>query len=117
MTDNYNKAYQQSYIDSVAALANGKRREQVISDLIRKGWSSEMAAQIVSRAQQVKTAEFRKAGLKLFGIGIALLVLGVVITAASYSLAAGGGTYIVTIGLFLSGAVNTLKGLFRMVVG
>src|ERR1041384_7960992 len=99
MIDNFNQAVEQAHFETLTALANGKSPEQVNADLISKGWSPQMAEQIVRRAHQVKKAEFRKAGLRVFCTGIALLVLGVFITAASYSAAKGGGTYFITIGL------------------
>ncbi|MEW6126209.1 MAG: hypothetical protein AB1757_04030 [Acidobacteriota bacterium] len=117
MTNNLHQIFEQSYIEALSALINGKRQHEVIVELIGKGFSQEDAGQIVGEAQRAKKAAFRKAGAKAFFAGLALLVLGVVITAASYSAAKNGGIYIVTIGLFITGAINLLKGFFRMLVG
>jgi hypothetical protein len=117
MTDTFNQALEQAYIEALTGLAGGKSREETAASLIGKGWSPEMAEQIVGQAYRAKKTEFRKAGFKAFCIGLALLVLGIAITAASYSAAKSGGTYLVTIGLFLSGAINTVRGFFRMLVG
>ena len=64
-----------------------------------------------------KKSEFRKGGLKTIGIGVALIALGGVITAATYLVASPGGTYVITFGLFLVGALTVLRGLWRSMVG
>ncbi len=115
--EQYNTIFEQAYSEALVALANGKSRKAMIQEFVQRGFSSELAAQIVEQANRTKKSVFRQAGIKAFFIGIALIVLGVVVTGATYSIAKPGGTYIVTIGLFICGAINTLRGLFRMVIG
>jgi hypothetical protein len=48
-------------------------------------------------------------GRKLMAIGAAMLIGGGVLTCASYN--AAGGSYVVTTGLFIAGAVLVFRGL------
>lgn len=44
--------------------------------------------------------------------GIGLLVLGGIITLGTYSAASGGGTYVMTTGLFVVGGINLVRGIY-----
>jgi uncharacterized membrane protein YedE/YeeE len=44
-------------------------------------------------------------------VGLGMVLLGGIITGATYSAADPGGTYLVTTGLFLVGGLNTVRGL------
>lgn len=50
-------------------------------------------------------------GKKLIAIGAAMLIGGGLLTCASYNAAGDGGSYIVTTGLFIAGAVLVFRGL------
>ena len=113
----YNTVYEQLYSEALVALANGKSRRAMIQELVQRGFAEPFATQIVEQANRTKKSVFRQAGIKAFLVGIGFIVLGVVITGATYSIAKPGGMFIVTIGLFLSGAINIFRGLFRIVVG
>jgi hypothetical protein len=115
--EQYNSIFEQAYSESLVALTNGKSRKAMIEELMQRGFSYELANQIVEQAYRTKKSVFRQAGVKAFFVGIAFIILGIVITAATYSIAKPGGTFIVTIGLFFSGAINILRGLFRILVG
>jgi len=117
MSATYYETFDQAYTDALNAIAGGKREDTVIRELIEKGVPAHIALQIVTRAKATKKAAFRQAGFKVFLAGIAMLVLGVLVTGVTYSMAKPGGTYVVTFGLFAVGAINALKGLFRMLVG
>lgn len=45
------------------------------------------------------------------GIGLFLIVIGVIVTAVSYSAAAGGGRYVVAWGAILVGVIRLVRGL------
>jgi len=94
-------------------------RQAILTQLsARWGFSSEDALAIVNRAYAIKRAAFRQAGAKTLQTGVIMLLIGVLITWATYSMVKEqGGTYIVTYGLIFVGALNILKGLFRIVVG
>lgn len=58
-------------------------------------------------------------GLKQLLIGLALLILGIAITAGTHSAASrsGGGTYVVAYGPIVFGAITMFKGLFNLMQG
>ena len=47
------------------------------------------------------------------GIGALWCVGGIVVTAVTYQVASGGGTYVVAWGAILFGAIQALRGLYR----
>src|SRR5262245_32256168 len=110
MSATYYQTFDQAYADALNAIAGGKPQTAVINELIEKGVPAHVAAQIVAQARAAKKAAFRQAGFKVFLAGLAMLVLGAVITGATFSMAKPGGTYVVTFGLFAVGAINTIKG-------
>ena len=57
-------------------------------------------------------------GLRNMAIGAVVCVVGIVITAATYSAASsGGGHYVVAWGAIIFGAFQFLKGLFQLATG
>lgn len=58
-------------------------------------------------------------GMKQLLIGIALLILGIAITAGTHSAASrnGGGTYVVAYGPIVVGVITIFKGLFNLMQG
>jgi hypothetical protein len=117
MTETYNDTLNRIYVDVLTALANGKSHHQIVGELIQQGVSPALAEEVVAKANRAKKSAFRQQGLKTFGIGVAMLILGIIITGVTYSIAKPGGVFFVTIGFFISGVVNLLRGLFRMVMG
>ena len=96
--------------------AEGKKRSQVADELTRKGVPYDVAAQVVSRVFEYRSELKRKAGGKQIGCGFLMLIVGGIITGISYWAASGvlgGGTYIVTTGLFIVGGINLLIGIIR----
>jgi hypothetical protein len=117
MTESYNDIVNRIYTDALMALAGGKNRHEVTRELIQQGVAPQLAAQLVAQADRAKKSAFRKEGLKTFAAGGGLLFLGTIITVATYSAAEPGGVFLVTTGLFLVGALNLLRGIYRIVVG
>jgi len=65
--------------------------------------------------QETQREERRAAGSKDIVIGVLLLAVGLVITAATYSSASReGGTYVVAYGPVIFGAVRIFRGLMRL---
>lgn len=58
-----------------------------------------------------------KRGLLQMGLGVGLIVLGIVISVVTYSLASGGGVYFVAWGLPIWGVITIVRGLIIMVRG
>jgi hypothetical protein len=56
-------------------------------------------------------------GLRNMGIGAAICIVGIVITAATYSAASRGGHYVVAWGAIVFGGFQFLKGLFQVATG
>lgn len=108
---------QQLFNHAAVSLAEGRSTSSVIVEFVEKGVPVEAAENIVAQANDYKKSEFRNGGLKAIGIGVALIALGGVITAATYSVARPGGTYVITSGLFLVGALTFLRGTWRFIVG
>ena len=102
---------------AAVAIAEGKSKRVVVDEFVQDDVPEDMAEQIVQQANSYKKSEFRKAGIRTLLIGVGFVVAGAVVTGITYSAASGGGTYVVTTGLFLVGAWNILKGLFRMAKG
>ena len=64
--------------------------------------------------QQVAEAKRKQGGRELV-IGLVLLVIGVVITAATYNAAhENGGRYVLAYGPIAVGAINIIRGLFHL---
>lgn len=113
----HEQVVQQLFNDAAVSLAEGSPRSSVVAELVGRGVPQDAAEHIVGEASSYKKREFRKAGLETLAAGVGLIVLGGIITAATYSAAAPGGTYIVTTGLFLVGGLTVLRGLWRAMIG
>jgi hypothetical protein len=59
----------------------------------------------------------RQRGLRRVIIGVVLIVLGIAVTAVTFSSAQGGGTYIVAYGPILVGIISVVRGLTTMARG
>jgi hypothetical protein len=71
--------------------------------------SSPQAAQ---HSEAEREAQRRARGNSQLAVGALLLVIGVVITAVTYSsVSTSGGTYIIAYGPMLLGAINIVRGL------
>jgi hypothetical protein len=114
-------------------LSEGGYEEQYIyKKLMKEGYSHEEARDILSRLRQntyiqAQNQNKLKNDYRTYPqgqgdqgsqvmLGIAMIVIGLGITFCSYQMAAnspGGGTYIITWGLVISGALRVLTALFR----
>lgn len=109
--------------DEVAALAayaasqlrDGLDTLQVRANLLSRGATDDLADRVVSQAVRHNRATGIRRGVLYLVIGAVCLLLGALITGASYSAAAEtGGFYITTIGLFGFGIGYTVGGLVRL---
>jgi uncharacterized membrane protein len=98
-----------------SAIGRGKSRKEVVKILVNSGINPPEAESLVNYAVSTHKAEIRKGAAKQLGVGILLLVIGIVITAATYSMASRGGIYVVAYGPIVFGAISILRGLFRFV--
>jgi len=111
------KIIQKLFNHAAIELAEGTSKELIIAGFVDSNIPREIAENIVAQANDYKKSEFRKRGMKTVAMGVGFLLLGGVITAITYSAASGGGTYVVTTGLFLVGALTIAKGLWRTLLG
>ena len=93
--------------------AEGKNRSQVADELARQGVPYDVAAEIVKRVFEYRSELKRKEGGKAIGCGLLMLIVGGIITGLTYAAALGGGTYIVTTGLFIVGGITLIVGLYK----
>ena len=93
--------------------AEGKNRSQVADELTRKGAPYDLAAEVVKRVFEYRSELKRKEGGKSIGCGLLMLIVGGIVTGLTYSAASGGGTYIVTTGLFIVGGITLIVGLYK----
>ncbi len=56
-------------------------------------------------------------GLRNMAIGAVVCIIGIAVTAATYSAASSGGHYIVAWGAIVFGAIQFFKGLFQLATG
>ena len=109
-------------------LAQGKSQQELVNELIAQGVSQNEAIDRVVKASRLRQAELsppkeettRKGkssqGVKKMLIGIACLVGGGLITAASYASAEPGGTFSIFYGLIIYGIVYTIWGLIEWIM-
>jgi hypothetical protein len=97
------------------AIGRGKSRKEVVKALVNSGINAVEAESMVNYAVSTHKAEIRKGAVKQLGVGLLMVVVGVVITAATYSMASNGGIYVVAYGPIIFGAISVLRGLFRLV--
>ncbi|HAS42941.1 MAG TPA: hypothetical protein DCS93_20845 [Microscillaceae bacterium] len=79
--------------------------------LIEQGLDQETAAIVIDKLEKDIGEVKQKGANKDMIYGALWCIGGIVVTAASYSAASGGGTYVVTWGAILFGAVQFFKGL------
>ena len=97
------------------AIGRGKKRKEIIAILVKSGMNAPEAESLVAYALANHKAEIRKGAAKQMGVGFLMLAVGIVITAATYSMARNGGMYIVAYGPVVFGAVGVIRGLFRVI--
>jgi len=70
-------------------------------------------AEVVAHGN-ISVEEVRRSGLKSLFAGIAIIIVGIIITAIGYNSAEVGGTYTVFYGLFLWGGYLLIKGWYAL---
>ena len=95
--------------------AAGKKRHQVADTLTRNGVPYDIAHIITERVFKYRSKLRGKEGKKSMGCGLAMLIVGGLITGITYLAASGpgGGTYVVTTGLFIVGTITLIAGIIQ----
>jgi hypothetical protein len=112
---NVTKLDQAVYVQAFKLLRQGRSQPQAAAELQRTGLDSATAAAIVAKVDafmNVMRVAYRQAGMKNVGIGMLWCVGGIVVTAITYSMASGGGTFVVAWGAVVIGIIQALRGLF-----
>jgi hypothetical protein len=85
--------------------------------LVAQGHDTEAAHRAVSDLGRMRSNALRKAGEKKMLSGAMWCVGGIIVTALTYQAAAsrpGGGTYIITWGAIVFGAIQFVRGLMQL---
>lgn len=95
--------------------AAGKNRRQVADTLTNNGVPYDIAHVITERVFEYRSELRGKEGQKSIGCGLAMLIVGGLITGITYLAASGpgGGTYFVTTGLFIVGTITLIAGIIQ----
>ena len=99
----------------VGQLMNAGHSDADISaDLVSRGFDSHYANAMIGNLNAARLEQKKSRAKKNIGLGAAWFFGGALITAATYSAATGGGTYVVTWGAIVIGAVQMLAGLVQL---
>ena len=115
MNQNSQSTALRAYVSS--ELKKDRTPDHIRTDLLDRGVPAETADALIQEGRASnRRIGFRK-GILYLVIGIICSVLGIAITAGTYSSASqAGGTYVITIGLFGFGIGYTLGGIIRLII-
>ncbi len=108
------KAVEAIYAYAGALLRQGKSPAEVEDALVDKGIERKTAAIVVDKLAVAQVNVKKEEGTKNMMIGGLICLVGIIITAASYSSASsgsGGGQYVIAWGAILFGAIRFFRGL------
>jgi hypothetical protein len=89
--------------------------KQVLQQI--RGLDPESVKMVVQNIDQVRTSARREAALKNMAIGAFICIVGLVITAGSYSAASSsssGGRYVIAWGAVIFGGIQFLRGVGQL---
>ena len=105
------------YERAIKLVIDGKNDCEILSELENDGIPKELGQKILDKAKaeinKVKDKAHREIAGEYFLKGIGFLALGALVTGITYSVASGGGTYVVTTGLFAAGGIYVIIGFFK----
>ena len=105
------------YEKTIKLVIDGKNDYEILAELEKDGLPNEIGQKILDKAKteinKVKGKAHREVAGEYFLKGIGYLALGAVVTGITYSMASGGGTYVVTSGLFAVGGIYVIIGFFK----
>jgi hypothetical protein len=105
------------YTFAAEQMKNGVSAERIQSILEEKGLDRKVAAAVVGNLRRTRYNLNQKAGRRNMIVGGLWCVGGILVTAITYSAASGGGTYIITWGAIIFGAIQFFRGLSQMSSG
>jgi hypothetical protein len=115
------QATAQQFIQEVyqraAKLANeGKSKDKIQTELNAMGLNQETASVVIENVFRMRKKAHREAGARNILVGAAWCVGGIAVTALTYQMASGGGTFIVAWGAILFGGIQLVKGLGQLAI-
>ncbi|MDP6634437.1 MAG: hypothetical protein QGG42_06040 [Phycisphaerae bacterium] len=105
------------YTYAAEQMKKGVSDRRVESMLVEEGLDQEAAAVVVANLSRMRAEAVGEAGRRNMLYGALWCIGGIVVTAATYSAASGGGTYVVAWGAIVFGAIQFFRGLFQGGVG
>jgi len=108
-------ASERQFVEAVYAFAaeqmkSGSSPQQVQARLVEEGLDQDSAGIVVSNLVDLRSEAIREAGRKNMLYGALWCIGGIIVTAATYSAASPGGTYVVAWGAILFGAIQFFRG-------
>jgi hypothetical protein len=100
---------------AVALINQGKSRAQIEAELKSIGLGQESVSSVVNRVFQLRKQAHRDVAGRNIVFGAIWCVGGIAVTALTYQMASGGGTFFVAWGAVLFGGIQCLKGLGQLV--
>lgn len=109
---------QDEMVEAIYAFAseqmnNGVPDRDIRANLEDQGLDADSAEAVVANLGRMRKEANQEAGRKNMMYGLLWCVGGALITAVTYSAAANGGTYVVTWGAIVFGAIQFFQGLFQ----
>ena len=102
---------QNIYNDAATQLINGRTNDEVIEMMTRNGFTTQEASTVVKTfRQQIAQAKLDKANKDIRN-GALWCVGGLVVTGMTYSMASGGGSYLVCWGPVIFGGIQLFRGM------
>jgi hypothetical protein len=110
----------EQYVEAVYTFAAEQMRDGVApakikASLIEKGVDEESAGVVVRNLKEARSKAIKEAANKNMLFGALWCIGGIVVTALTYSAAAGGGRYVVAWGAVVFGAIQFVRGLAQSV--
>jgi len=104
---------QEIYALAAEQMRSGASGPEIQSMLVEKGLNQEAAATVIENLTSMRSEAVRSAGRKNMLYGALWCIGGIVITAVTYTSARPGGTYLVTWGAIVFGAIQFFRGLMQ----
>lgn len=107
------ESVQAIYNFAAGLMQENKSYSQIVDRLLEAGLERDTAHRVVTELEEARSEALREAGKKNMLYGALWCIGGIIVTAVSYSAATGpgGGTYIVTWGAIVVGAIQFFQGL------
>jgi len=105
------QAVQAIYTYAVKLAASGMSPPDIEESLVKKGLDAGSARVVVEKVMEIKRNAMRQTAEKNMLYGGLWCVGGILVTAATFSAASGGGSYVVAWGAIIFGAIQFLRGV------